>query len=564
MANLQIKDMPLKNEINGEEDVLIQDNGVTKRVKAGEFGKDVDLSGYYTKSEVDMSIAGVHWNDDMMMQNGVLTVTNANGRCVTDFILCPGDTEVSWMGDASSTYGISGLAFYDENELVLEVYGGIGADDQVHTCISPTNTRYLRLGAKTSQKDKARLIISGSASTNILDNELKRLEEFKIDGEIDVTNYMLTVNILESAKYKDTTGVIVSDSTYNATSMTKLDKTKPMFCGAVYNSHAVFYDEDKKYISMVNFYDGTPINVSAYPENAVYVAFDYYNTTLCADKMYVSTINTKERKFAYSSIKKYKGMRPQVYITTDMSEDEIFLTMLDAWYTGDCDVHFEYGTYTFDSIYEKMSTTYKWGDSNELIIGRNCRYFLNNSTIISKISGSTYRPHSIFGTHRWGDAGSFELNDGTLILYDGIYCVHDECSGGTTPYIHKYKNIKMKYIKGEHSTTINRCIGGGTGMYGEILIENCTFETDNTSSTKPVYEVAYHGNKVTEDARDFKLTVTNSIFSNGGLLLDWLGDGETGICRFTGNMSVNGVKNNDESKWTVMEWNNITTQTTQE
>ena len=116
MANKQIKDYQLKTGISGEEDILIQDNGVTKRIKAGEFGKNVDLSGYYTKSEVDMSIAGVHWNDDMMMQNGVLTVTNANGRCVTDFILCPGDTEVSWMGDASSTYGISGLAFYDENE----------------------------------------------------------------------------------------------------------------------------------------------------------------------------------------------------------------------------------------------------------------------------------------------------------------------------------------------------------------------------------------------------------------------------------------------------------------
>lgn len=34
MANLQIKNMPLKDKINGEEDVLIQDDGVTKRVKA--------------------------------------------------------------------------------------------------------------------------------------------------------------------------------------------------------------------------------------------------------------------------------------------------------------------------------------------------------------------------------------------------------------------------------------------------------------------------------------------------------------------------------------------------
>lgn len=52
MANLQIKDMPLKNEINGEEDVLIQDNGVTKRVKAKNLGGTIPESGI-TKNMLD-------------------------------------------------------------------------------------------------------------------------------------------------------------------------------------------------------------------------------------------------------------------------------------------------------------------------------------------------------------------------------------------------------------------------------------------------------------------------------------------------------------------------------
>ena len=58
MANKQIQDFDLKATVDGTEDVLIQDNGTTKRVKASVLinvnnnNNDVDLSNYYTKSEV--------------------------------------------------------------------------------------------------------------------------------------------------------------------------------------------------------------------------------------------------------------------------------------------------------------------------------------------------------------------------------------------------------------------------------------------------------------------------------------------------------------------------------
>ena len=46
--------MPLKTGVNGNEDILIQDNdGVTKRIKASELMDAVDLSNYYNKAEVD-------------------------------------------------------------------------------------------------------------------------------------------------------------------------------------------------------------------------------------------------------------------------------------------------------------------------------------------------------------------------------------------------------------------------------------------------------------------------------------------------------------------------------
>ena len=72
----QIQDMPLKTGVSGNEDILIQDNGVTKRIKARELMDEattVDLSGYYTKTEVDDLIDGVptHEHNNKELLDGI-------------------------------------------------------------------------------------------------------------------------------------------------------------------------------------------------------------------------------------------------------------------------------------------------------------------------------------------------------------------------------------------------------------------------------------------------------------------------------------------------------------
>ena len=49
----QIKDFTLKTGISGQEDILVQDNGVTKRIKSNELIDTVDLTGYATKDELN-------------------------------------------------------------------------------------------------------------------------------------------------------------------------------------------------------------------------------------------------------------------------------------------------------------------------------------------------------------------------------------------------------------------------------------------------------------------------------------------------------------------------------
>lgn len=74
----QIQDMPLKTGVSGNEDILIQDNGVTKRIKASEFmdeSSTVDLSEYYTKTEVDDLIDDIptHQHDNKELLDSITT-----------------------------------------------------------------------------------------------------------------------------------------------------------------------------------------------------------------------------------------------------------------------------------------------------------------------------------------------------------------------------------------------------------------------------------------------------------------------------------------------------------
>ena len=72
----QIKDLPLKQSIDGTEDVLIQSNGITMRVKSSQLKTSIDLSNYYTKSEVDDLLANIDVNIDMADYYDKATIDN--------------------------------------------------------------------------------------------------------------------------------------------------------------------------------------------------------------------------------------------------------------------------------------------------------------------------------------------------------------------------------------------------------------------------------------------------------------------------------------------------------
>lgn len=384
----------------------------------------------------------------------------------------------------------------------------------------------------------------------LLEDRVSSLEEY------EMTNYMLFAEVYEGYnKYVD--GVLKTEQWWKATSMVKLDKAYSMYSPAV-NGNAVFFDANKEYISTADFKYYLPVMKSAYPENAVYVAFSYqvdymqsYNNVMYVIR--TDNNNLRTRKF-YPTTKKKVGKRPRIDIYTTDTQDAILWKLADAFLTRDCDVYFENGTYVFDDVFVDLKEKYEYANYFELPIGGNCRYYFNGSTLICNVDKFKAKGYSgtvnLLSCIESTTSESYELCDGTLINNGGVYVVHDECSGKPNWYSHKYKNMRFQYNSLGQADNIRKCVGGGTGLFGESIFENCTFETDHT------YDLSFHGIATDkEDVSDFKLVLSNCYLSKR-ISLDNLATNQTASLLMSG-CSANYIhKTGVSNKWDVTSWCN--------
>lgn len=490
----------------------------------------------------------VNWTDKKCIDSsGVVNAENL--RSVSNYIFCYNANKVKFNAENNNEY-INGISFYDKDYTYL--HGVSNVNQAEYEVEVPKNAFYLRLSILTSNKKASFVEFLGNMYYNtIIQNidDIKNMQINKKDSNFTVTNYaLLFENIYENYYYNN--GNLEKDATKqrNATNLVVLDKEKNLYCSNNSGVDAIFFDKSKTYISTKQFTDNMPILKEDFPQEAYFVAFTYYRTTVIADTFFVSKIDTEINRLTYSTIKKEKGVRPVINILKSDSEEQIFIKLCNAWYTQDCDVYFEYGTYNFNSIFELMKTKYQWATAYELPIGSNCRYYFNNSTLIGTYSGTDKNVAdntSLLGSHRL--SGSYELHDGNLIANNIIYVVHDEASGLEEEYLRKYVNMNMKYIKGDKSQYLSKCIGGGTGQNGSVVIDNCFF---NSNGYK---DVAYHGTDT--NTGTFNILITNSYFSNG-VSLNTLGANENAILKYSNNTHKENPDNSD--RWTVYSWNNET------
>ena len=70
----------------------------------------------------------------------------------------------------------------------------------------------------------------------------------------------------------------------------------------------------------------------------------------------------------------------------------------------------------------------------------------------------------------------FTLENLNIEAYKVRYCVHDECSGTTTSYTHKYINCNMYHDSTGAVWHTPQCIGGGHGTNGTIIVDGGIYE----------------------------------------------------------------------------------------
>lgn len=510
---------------------------------------------------LERDINPLTWNDGFALQNGKAVA--ADGRSVSDFCLCPSESQVKYVSETANQY-VQGIAFYDKHKVYIDGIANNGKEGEPCTVISPKDTYYLRLSVTNDNLDKAYFSCNKPVVKSFIEeNSNRQITAQDTDfAEIEVTNYMLICDIIKNKAY------IVNNNVYSglqysenkdSSTLCVLDKTKDMYAGSVYNVDVIFFDLDREFISSTNaLFLGTKLAKEQYPSNAKYVAFTWLaKDGVIAGKMYISTVDngfqTGLPALKYGKTIKYKGQRPIINIYNSDTQEDIFDKLADACYTQDCDVYFEKGTYIFDTIYDKIKTYYNSvGDAFEMLLGGNCRYYMYGCTFKGDFTNSTGK-HSTFGSHR--HAGSYEIFGGTIVCVDGTYCVHDEASGEEPLSVRKYHHVTFKYIKGStYSNWLCKCLGCGTGQNTITVIDGCYFESDNDLCGA---EASWHGNLEDESACETFIEIKNSYFKDKGFYVDAIPSESKQMCKII--FCNNSVKNKlptESNGWILAGWNN--------
>lgn len=242
------------------------------------------------------------------------------------------------------------------------------------------------------------------------------------------------------------------------------------------------------------------IDLSLY-DNAKYLYVSYDANTKSASATLVDVL-----------IDLYNG-RKKIHIHTTDSQVEILTKLINAFETQNCDVFFDYGTYVFSDVYIYMRDTLGWTWTMELPIGGNCRYYLNNSTLISNAPTQEYSgERSLLGVR--GSCQSFELYDGTLVNNEGTYVVHDEGNNAPGHYRHLYKNIVMKYNTINTEQQLGKCLGMGAGQYGVIELQDCALFSQAQKT------LDWHGNANTDAPLSVRIVISGCFFDKQVLIRD--------------------------------------------
>lgn len=141
-------------------------------------------------------------------------------------------------------------------------------------------------------------------------------------------------------------------------------------------------------------------------------------------------------------------------------------------------------------------------------------YSGNNANVKEMFSPFNFAPYSPYSSKDY-EVNGFELRGGIIDVKNARYCSHDDPSSFNKPYTNTYRNVQMKLDNTENTVWgAHNCIGAGLGMYGELNIESCVFETvgsKDTTSSISIHNTSQPNSKSFISIRDNYLCGNNTI-----------------------------------------------------
>lgn len=284
----------------------------------------------------------------------------------------------------------------------------------------------------------------------------------------------------------------------------------------------------------------TPIDIFVYDTTSNDVIQDFIKKSL---------LLVTELKF------NYKG-RQSITIKSSTDEATNVVKLTGACNVGNIDVYFADAIYDFTKWYNYV---YFMNNDNafrcEIPIGNGCVYYFNGATINATVvdlflfDAKIKTNCSVFGSRT--NTGNYKLINGVINATGTVYTVHDEMSG-LSKYSHEYENMTINYISGTQENAIRKCIGGGAGRYGNIVLENCVLRSDYS------HELSFHGYENVMGNVDGKIALNISdCYFEHGIQVDTLPDKEIGTIITVCNSFNSDYADYENKNWTKYSWNNV-------
>lgn len=229
--------------------------------------------------------------------------------------------------------------------------------------------------------------------------------------------------------------------------------------------------------------------------------------------------------------------------------------------TGEYDLVSEFEDYYGSDFF----TNYSSSDVKGIILKNRVNVIFDTRAHVTfNYTGNNNNVKSIFSPFNSGVYG-FTLDNLQLEASNCRYNIHDERGSATDGYKNVYKNCSL-YLDNSGNTgwSSKQCIGGGLGANGDIVVENCIFESIGISDSG--YGIVSWHNSASNTAKSNIVISGNYFKGKGTFRLSWYGKSTDITNALVSNNSFGSAiqsraETSDESSANVnteiIEWNNV-------